>query len=461
MIARTLVPVDIRLGAANGAPKQPRRLSSPLDERTVVPRDLPIAPIDPKTSIPSHVPLEVLSTRTLVPRGLPAKPLGEIPKIPEYVPLSVLDSRTVVPAYVEPATPEEIERFEQRPPVTRDLLEIVEPDLITTGEVNLLVRPVEERDAKWKAVSRIASLAFHFGLILLVLSSPRLFPAHVPTQDELDMARRQLSFVYLPPAPGEIRSAPRPAAPKMKIDPGILRRVAPPHPELSVPPAVTPPKEPSPAPSDLPSAPVPKTSTPEASPQPKPNVAPAQPLEIPKTPQPTPGKLNLSLPNLSPGKAIEQSAQGALQRGGGPSYRTEAPLPNEGGDGGGGGGGGGGQGKVGNGVQILSDTQGVDFNSYLQRLLASVQRNWYAVIPESARMGDRGKVFITFKIQPDGNVPFPDPTLERTSGKEPLDRAAMSAIRASSPFEPLPTAFHGPFLLLRFGFYYNLPIDYQ
>lgn len=460
MIARTLVPVDIRLSAADGTGKQPRRLSSPLDERTVVPRDLPIAPIDPRTSIPSHVPLEVLSTRTLVPRGLPAKPLGEVPKITEYVPLSILDLRTVVPAYVEPATPEEIERFEQPPPVTLDLLEMVEPDLITTGEVNLLVRPVGERDAKWNAVSRVASLVFHFALIILVLFSPKLFPPHVPTQDELDLARRQLSFVYLPPGPGETRSAPRPATPKVKIDPGILRRVAPPHPELSVPPTGTTEKEPSPAPSDLPSAPVPKVSAPEAQPQPKPNAAPTQPVEIPKT-QPTPGKLNLSLPNLSPGKAIEQSAQGALQRQGGPSYRSEAPLPNEGGDGGGGGGGSGGQGRVGNGVQILSDTQGVDFNSYLQRLLASVQRNWYAIIPESARMGDRGKVFITFKIQPDGNVPFPDPTLERTSGKEPLDRAAMSAIRASSPFEPLPPAFHGPFLMLRFGFYYNLPIDYQ
>ena len=68
---------------------------------------------------------------------------------------------------------------------------------------------------------------------------------------------------------------------------------------------------------------------------------------------------------------------------------------------------------------------------------------------------------VQFKIQKDGNVPFPDPSLTRTSGKEPLDRAAMSAIRSSNPFEPLPPAFNGPFIELRFYFLYNLPLDYQ
>jgi TonB family protein len=113
---------------------------------------------------------------------------------------------------------------------------------------------------------------------------------------------------------------------------------------------------------------------------------------------------------------------------------------------------------MGEGVQILSDTQGVDFNSYIQRLLATLKRNWYAVMPESAMMGDKGVVYTTFVINPDGSVPQEEPTLERTSGKEPLDAAAMSAIRASSPFEPLPPQFHGPNLKLRIIFLYNIPV---
>ena len=35
----------------------------------------------------------------------------------------------------------------------------------------------------------------------------------------------------------------------------------------------------------------------------------------------------------------------------------------------------------------LSDPMGVDFKPYLIRILTAVRRNWFAVIPESARLG--------------------------------------------------------------------------
>jgi hypothetical protein len=57
-------------------------------------------------------------------------------------------------------------------------------------------------------------------------------------------------------------------------------------------------------------------------------------------------------------------------------------------------------------------------------------------------------------------VPSPEPNMAASFGKEPLDRAAYSAIRSSSPFEPLPPAFSGPYIELRFYFLYNLPLDY-
>src|SRR6202020_3494241 len=111
---------------------------------------------------------------------------------------------------------------------------------------------------------------------------------------------------------------------------------------------------------------------------------------------------------------------------------------------------------MGDGVDILSDRQGVDSRDYINRLLAALKRNWEAVMPESARMGDRGVVFTTFSINPDGSVSAPDPALERTSRKEPLDNAAMSAIHASNPFEALPSQFKGPNIRLRIVFLYNL-----
>jgi hypothetical protein len=41
------------------------------------------------------------------------------------------------------------------------------------------------------------------------------------------------------------------------------------------------------------------------------------------------------------------------------------------------------------------------------------------------------------------------------SGDVSLERAAWNGITASNPFSPLPSDFHGPYLKLRFHFFYN------
>ena len=65
----------------------------------------------------------------------------------------------------------------------------------------------------------------------------------------------------------------------------------------------------------------------------------------------------------------------------------------------------------------------------------------------------RGKVSIQFVILPDGKVAGLQYT--GSSGDIALDRAAWGGITASDPFAPLPKQFHGPYLALRFHFYYN------
>jgi outer membrane biosynthesis protein TonB len=176
---------------------------------------------------------------------------------------------------------------------------------------------------------------------------------------------------------------------------------------------------------------------------------------VPIKPEPNapPSHLNLGLPSVTPGKAIQDQLNDAIQHNSGGGIQVPDTGPR------GGGGRGNGPGMQ-PGAQILTDTQGVDFSSYIQRLLATLQRNWYAVMPESAYLGDKGIVGTTFQINKDGSVPSPDPLLERTSGKQPLDNAAMSAIHASNPFEPLPAKFPGQFIRLRIVFLYNLPLDY-
>jgi TonB family protein len=101
---------------------------------------------------------------------------------------------------------------------------------------------------------------------------------------------------------------------------------------------------------------------------------------------------------------------------------------------------------------VLSDTMGVDFGPYLQRVLHDVKQNWYNAIPESAQM-KKGKLSIEFAITKDGKVA--GMKLVATSGDVPLDRAAWSGIAASDPFPPLPSEFGGQYLALRFTFFYN------
>ena len=57
-------------------------------------------------------------------------------------------------------------------------------------------------------------------------------------------------------------------------------------------------------------------------------------------------------------------------------------------------------------LEVLTDTMGVDFGPYLQRVIHDVRMNWYNVIPDSARspVRKKGKVVIEFAILKDGSV---------------------------------------------------------
>ena len=111
-------------------------------------------------------------------------------------------------------------------------------------------------------------------------------------------------------------------------------------------------------------------------------------------------------------------------------------------------------GRVQSSLQLLSDPQGVDFKPYLIRILATVRRNWLAIIPESARLGRRGRVLLQFIVDRGGAVP--KLVIAMASGTEALDRAAVAGISASVPFPPLPPEFKGAEVRLQFSFTYNM-----
>jgi TonB family protein len=103
-------------------------------------------------------------------------------------------------------------------------------------------------------------------------------------------------------------------------------------------------------------------------------------------------------------------------------------------------------------LDILSDTQGVDFGPYLQGILQHVKTNWYLLDSESASL-KKGKLAIEFAITKEGQVA--GMKMVAFSGDTTLDRPAWASITNSNPFPALPSEFSGQYLALRMQFYYN------
>jgi TonB family protein len=176
----------------------------------------------------------------------------------------------------------------------------------------------------------------------------------------------------------------------------------------------------------------------QPAPQPAPNPQIAQ-LQTPATPSVNNEFKKFGGP-MSAGDAIQEAARAAARPGNGQGNGGDFGL------------GTGAHGRQVGNLEILSDTQGVDFGPYLQRVLHDVRQNWYNAIPESAVM-KHGNLIIEFAITKDGKVA--GMKLVTSSGDVPLDRAAWAGIVGSDPFPELPKDFSGQYLALRFRFFYN------
>ena len=210
------------------------------------------------------------------------------------------------------------------------------------------------------------------------------------------------------------------------------------------------PEPPSPKPAPQPAQPQQRQATPQpqqqAPPQPQqqarntpsaPQPLHSQPLA--DAPAPSPNRGNIFGGQQSAGQQIQQAARGA--RGG------------EGGDYGSVGRGQQGGSKI--GTEILSDTQGVDFAKYLQRLLSDVRRGWLPLIPEECRppLNKQGITGVRFTIQPNGAISAMH--LDYSTHDVAIDRAAWGSITGLGAAQPLPKEFHGPNLELRIEFRIN------
>src|SRR2546423_1070510 len=343
MIARFLVPIDARPPNAETT----RRRPSTLDERTLIPATMPVIPLNGHSNIPSSLPLESVAARTVVPRDIKREEFVIEEK--SHLPLQPtdLDERIAVP---QGAAPPEIIA-----PVQNIPTDLVDPDIFMTGEVNLLTTPTgtEER-AKWDLVRNSSSVAFHILMILAIILYPKILPHRGPTQEQLELARRQMTILLPPGALDAPKTAPRTrerTSENLHVSPKILRQVAPPEPQSA--PA---PKQPERVVKELPSAPVPQPNATQPAPE---SSAPVAKSEAPKPPvalekpQEQPTERGLIIPKNSPGRSIQDSIREASKMnaptavGGGGQLPSNSGIP-----------GGGAQGTAYGAMEMLTPTEG-------------------------------------------------------------------------------------------------------
>ena len=303
------------------------------------------------------------------------------------------------------------------------------------------------REAFW------ISVVVHMLAVIVLVLSPKIFnyrPIDLATTADL-MKNQHMTYLDLP---SDLQKPPK-VAPKTNVLSDKNRVAMSPHPSIDKKTLEELRRAGPPAPAAAPSQSAQMQPQPQGSQPPNPSqqqmaqMQPMTPQANPKLPVPDQGGKQIDFAQMmkSPGDLTAQAARAVAERRGGGTY------------GGGGGGdygaGPGGRARTLGNLEVLSDTQGVDFGPYLSRVVDAVRRNWYTLIPEAARapLLKRGKVAIEFAILPDGRVAGMKLTGE--SGDVSLDRAAWGGITASNPFAPLPSEYHAPYLALRFRFYYN------
>jgi TonB family protein len=96
------------------------------------------------------------------------------------------------------------------------------------------------------------------------------------------------------------------------------------------------------------------------------------------------------------------------------------------------------------------DTKGVEFGPWIRRFVSQVRRNWF--IPMAA-MTMRGRVVLTFNVHRNGALT--DVQVIEPSPIGSFNTAAMNALLASNPTEPLPPEYPDDKAFFTVTFYYN------
>jgi TonB family protein len=303
--------------------------------------------------------------------------------------------------------------------------------------IHLLDTLDDERERARFRESIYISLFFWIAVAWFVVYGPRVL-FHQPRIVNPAMREHELANLNTPSDLNRALHAPRAVPAPRSLDQKTIRQLQQQRPAPApqpAPPQPAPPTPAPPAPRQAEAAPTPLPS------QPAPPVA-QPPLPSAPTPAPqAPARPSFASPAASAGDMVRQAAQAS--RGGGLSSGDEPSEPV------------GHRGPAAPGVDILSDTMGVNFNPYLQKIIREIYYTWLPLIPEEARppLNKQGETLIRLKIMPDGTIGGMQ--LDDSSHDDAINRAAWGSITGVGKFPPLPKNFPGPNFEIRIHYLVN------
>jgi outer membrane biosynthesis protein TonB len=299
--------------------------------------------------------------------------------------------------------------------------------------VHLLDSLDDERSKARFRESIYISLFFWIAVVLFLIFAPRIFPRRPEFVMPSGLHRDdQATNLTIPPAVRRaMEHAPRfKSAPRGPATPQPTAPQAPSPQEAQQPPAAA-----NPAPQQAAPPPVVQQSQ-----LPQPTAQQQAPLPSAPAPSAAPPRPSFGNPNTSARDMIQQATRPPGGGGFGDEGIPRAPGVNHG---------------MGAAPQILSDTQGVDFNPYLNKIMREIYETWLPLIPEEARppLNKQGETQIRFIINPDGTIG--GMALEDSTHDDAINHACWGSITGVNQFPPLPKQFHGPNLELRIRYFTN------
>ena len=107
-------------------------------------------------------------------------------------------------------------------------------------------------------------------------------------------------------------------------------------------------------------------------------------------------------------------------------------------------------------LEVLTDTEGVDFNDVVRSAYHAVRKACYENIPPSVEKGMQGTNTAEFRLMRNGTIAQDSIRLTVRSRKDELDTASLRAVHEADQFKIFPEKSSQPYLQVRFIFYYNL-----